>query len=119
MSTTKQHKHGGNRIRPDIIDEIHNEWCRDNGYPIKHKYHESRKAARERWRKSEHGKKWTQDYMREYRSRPHVRERYHIYYVNNKLNWGRIKEAKAHERANIQGINLKIYQPNGRCAVKD
>ncbi len=30
-----------------------------------HKYYASRKLARERWRKSEHGKLYTQNYMRE------------------------------------------------------
>ena len=84
-----------------------------------HKYYESRKIARERWRKSEHGKKWTQDYMREYRSRPHVREKYHIYYVDNKLNWGRIKEAKAHERAIIQGVDKPVQISDGRRITQD
>ncbi len=28
-------KHGGHRIRPGIIDEIHDEWCKANGYPIR------------------------------------------------------------------------------------
>ena len=27
--------HGGARSRPAIIDEIHDQWCRDNGYPVK------------------------------------------------------------------------------------
>ncbi len=27
--------HGGARRRPDIIDEIHDQWCKDNGYPIR------------------------------------------------------------------------------------
>ena len=57
-----------------------------------HKYYESRKIARERWRKTEHGKKWTQDYMREYRARPYVKAKYHEYYVKNKMCWGHIKE---------------------------
>jgi hypothetical protein len=26
--------HGGARSRPAIIDEIHDQWCRDNGYPV-------------------------------------------------------------------------------------
>ena len=26
--------HGGARKRPEIIDEIHDQWCRDNGYPV-------------------------------------------------------------------------------------
>jgi len=58
------------------------------------RYSDRRKRARERWRKSERGKKWTQEYMREYRSRPEVKARYHEYYVKNKMNWGRIKKAK-------------------------
>jgi len=24
--------HGGHRVRPSVIDEIHNQWCRNNGY---------------------------------------------------------------------------------------
>ena len=59
-----------------------------------HKYYESRKLARERWRKSEHGKLYTQNYMREYRRRPEVKARYHEYYVKNKMIWGRITEYK-------------------------
>ena len=27
-------KHGGARSRPKIIDKIHDQWCRDNGYPV-------------------------------------------------------------------------------------
>jgi len=59
-----------------------------------HRYHASRKLARERWRKSDHGKKWTQNYMKEYRRRPEVKEKYHEYYVKNKMIWGKIKESK-------------------------
>tara|TARA_Y100001951_G_scaffold88930_1_gene80877 strand:- start:578 stop:901 length:324 start_codon:yes stop_codon:yes gene_type:complete len=59
-----------------------------------HPYHESRKIARERWRKTEHGKKWTQDYMRAYRARPYVKAKYHEYYVKNKMCWGEIKKQK-------------------------
>jgi len=62
-----------------------------------HKYYESRKLARERWRKTDHGKKWTQDYMRAYRKRPEVKAKYHEYYVKNKMNWGRITESR-HEQ---------------------
>ena len=69
-----------------------------------HKYYESRKIARERWRKTEHGKKWTQDYMREYRARPHVKNRYHEYYVKNKMFWGEIKKAKQRKINNWGGI---------------
>ena len=25
-------KHGGHRIRPKIIDQLHDEWCKKNGY---------------------------------------------------------------------------------------
>ena len=37
MSHTPNTKrgHGGQRSRPSIIDEIHDQWCRDNGYPVK------------------------------------------------------------------------------------
>ena len=27
--------HGGARKRPQIIDDIHDQWCRDNGYPVR------------------------------------------------------------------------------------
>ena len=77
-----------------------------------HKYYESRKIARERWRKTEHGKKWTQDYMREYRARPHVKNRYHEYYVKNKMFWGEIKKAKQGKINNWGGKREKrmIYK---------
>jgi hypothetical protein len=32
MSHTRNTKHGGRRARPKIIDEIHEQWARDNGY---------------------------------------------------------------------------------------
>ena len=31
-SNTKSTSHGGARTRPKIIDQIHDQWCRDNGY---------------------------------------------------------------------------------------
>ena len=34
MSPIPNTKHGGARARPDIIDKIHDQWCRDNGYPV-------------------------------------------------------------------------------------
>ena len=34
MSPIPNTKHGGARARPDIIDKIHAQWCRDNGYPV-------------------------------------------------------------------------------------
>mgnify|MGYP003155592140 FL=1 len=77
-----------------------------------HKYYESRKIARERWRKTEHGKKWTQDYMREYRARAYVKARYHEYYVKNKMFWGEIKKAKQEKINNWGGKREKkmIYK---------
>ena len=77
-----------------------------------HKYYESRKIARERWRKTEHGKNWTQDYMREYRTRPYVKAKYHEYYVKNKMFWGEIKKEKQRERNNWGGKREKtmIYE---------
>ena len=27
-------KHGGKRVRPNIIDKIHDQWCKDNGYKL-------------------------------------------------------------------------------------
>ena len=30
----KYTSHGGARSRPKIIDKIHDQWCRDNGYPV-------------------------------------------------------------------------------------
>ena len=27
-------KHGGPRIRPKIIDQLHDEWCKENGYKL-------------------------------------------------------------------------------------
>ena len=63
-----------------------------------HKYYESRKIARENWRKTEHGKKWTQNYMKEYRSRPKVKVKYHEYYVKNKEHWGEITKAKQRKK---------------------
>ena len=76
---------------------------------VKHKYYPSRKRARQRWRKTEHGKQWTRDYMREYRQRPEVKARYHQYYVNNKLNWGRIREARENE---VYNNNENLHAEN-------
>ena len=55
---------------------------------------ESRRIARLNWTHSEHGKKWLQDYMKEYRKRPEVKERDHKYYVKNKGRWGKITKEK-------------------------
>ena len=50
-----------------------------------HKYAESRKRARLVWSRSEHGKTWSKNYMREYRKRPEVKKRAHEYYINKKI----------------------------------
>ena len=77
-----------------------------------HKYYESRKIARERWRKTEHGKNWTQTYMKEYRSRPEVKAKYHEYYVKNKMVWGEIGTARQRKINNWGGKREKtmIYE---------
>ena len=72
-----------------------------------HKYYESRKIARENWRKTEHGKKWTQNYMKEYRSRPKVKVKYHEYYVKNKAHWGEIKKARERKAKNWGGARVE------------
>ena len=72
-----------------------------------HKYYESRKIARENWRKTEHGKKWTQNYMKEYRSRPKVKVKYHEYYVKNKEHWGEIKKARERKAKNWGGARVE------------
>ena len=61
---------------------------------IELKYGEARKRARLNWARSEHGKTLTRTYMKEYRSRPHVKAKYHEYYVKNKQHWGEITKAK-------------------------
>ena len=62
------------------------------------KYRESRRIARLNWARSEHGKKWSQDYMKEYRKRPEVKARAHEYYLK-KI----IKEAEAKKARNWGG----------------
>jgi len=76
---------------------------------VKPKYYASRKIARERWRQTDHGKQWTRDYMREYRRRPDVKARYHQYYVDNKLNWGRIREARENENLHAENTERFSY----------
>ena len=44
---------------------------------IEIKYGEARKRARLRWANSEHGKEISKKYMKEYRNRPYVKEKYH------------------------------------------
>tara|TARA_R100000008_G_scaffold70450_1_gene48056 strand:- start:2289 stop:2522 length:234 start_codon:yes stop_codon:yes gene_type:complete len=50
-----------------------------------HKYHESRKRARKRWRQSDKGKLWDKAYAR----RDYVKVKAHEYYIDKK-----IREAK-------------------------
>jgi len=40
--------HGGARKRPEIIDEIHDQWCRDNGYPVRARATSSQAPGRKR-----------------------------------------------------------------------
>ena len=39
-SNTGNTKHGGLRIRPAIINEIHEQWCKDNGYTSNERLHQ-------------------------------------------------------------------------------
>jgi len=71
---------------------------------IELKYGEARKRARLRWAHSEHGKELTRNYMKEYRSRPEVKAKYHEYYVKNKKHWGEIIKAKQRKANNWGGI---------------
>ena len=50
--------------------------------------------------------------MREYRARPYVKNRYHEYYVKNKMFWGEIKKAKQGKINNWGGKREKrmIYK---------
>ena len=54
----------------------------------------NRKRARLKWIQSEHGKKWSQNYMKKYRSRPDVKVKLHEYYIINKMHWGEITKNK-------------------------
>ena len=46
---------------------------------------ESRKRARLIWNASEHGKKWSREYMKEYRQRPENKVKAHEYYLRKKI----------------------------------
>ena len=61
---------------------------------IEIKYKESRRRARLNWANSEHGKELSRNYMKDYRTLPHVKAKAHEYYVKNKAHWGKIKKAK-------------------------
>lgn len=66
------------------------------------KYRESRRIARLNWAHSEHGKKWSKDYMREYRKRPEVKARAHEYYLRKIT-----KEAEAQKTRNWGGARTE------------
>ena len=74
------------------------------------KYGEARKRARLNWARSEHGKELSKEYMKEYRSRPHVKAKYHEYYVKNKQHWGEITKAKQRKANNWGGTRLENKQ---------
>ena len=71
---------------------------------IELKYKESRRRARLNWARSEHGKELSKNYMKEYRGRPHVKAKYHDYYIKNKAHWGEITKAKERKAKNWGGI---------------
>ena len=77
---------------------------------IELKYGEARKRARLNWARSEHGKTLSKNYMKEYRSRPHVKAKYHEYYVKNKQHWGEITKAKQRKANNWGGTRLENKQ---------
>jgi hypothetical protein len=62
-----------------------------------HKYYESRKRARKRWRQSEKGKAWD----RAYSHRDYVKVKAHDYYIRNK-----IREAS---NENLHAINTERF----------
>ena len=74
---------------------------------IEIKYGEARKRARLKWAQSEHGKELTRNYMKEYRSRPEVKVKYHEYYVKNKEHWGEIKKARERNAKNWGGARVE------------
>tara|TARA_R110000824_G_scaffold174905_1_gene353088 strand:- start:363 stop:704 length:342 start_codon:yes stop_codon:yes gene_type:complete len=74
---------------------------------IEIKYGEARKRARLKWAQSEHGKELTRKYMKEYRSRPEVKAKYHEYYVKNKEHWGEITKAKQRKANNWGGSRVE------------
>ena len=52
---------------------------------INYTSYESRKRARLIWNASEHGKKWSREYMKEYRQRPENKAKAHEYYLRKKI----------------------------------
>ena len=89
---------------------------------IEIKYGEARKRARLRWANSEHGKELSKNYMKEYRSRPEVKVKYHEYYIKNKAHWGEITKAKKRKEKNWGGIrqeNEDIIRLHEERAIKN
>ena len=89
---------------------------------IEIKYGEARKRARLKWAQSEHGKELTRKYMKEYRSRPEVKAKYHEYYVKNKEHWGEITKAKQRKANNWGGSrveNQRIIDLHEEWAIKN
>ena len=74
---------------------------------IEIKYGEARKRARLRWANSEHGKELSRNYMKTYRTLPHVKAKAHEYYVKNKKHWGEITKAKQRKENNWGGFRIK------------
>jgi len=74
---------------------------------IEIKYKESRRRARLNWAHSEHGKKLTKNYMKDYRRLPHNKEKAHEYYVKNKAHWGEITKAKEKQKNNWGGSRVE------------
>ena len=62
-----------------------------------HKYYESRKRARKRWRQSEKGKTWDKAYSH----RDYVKAKAHDYYIEKK-----IREAS---NENLHAINVERF----------
>ncbi len=77
---------------------------------IEIKYGEARKRARLNWARSEHGKTLSKNYMKEYRGRPHVKAKYHDYYIKNKAHWGEITKSKKKKWGGIRQENEDIIR---------
>ena len=74
---------------------------------IEIKYKESRRRARLNWANSEHGKELSRNYMKTYRTLPHVKAKAHEYYVKNKKHWGEITKAKQRKANNWGGSRVE------------
>ena len=75
---------------------------------IEIKYKESRRRARLNWAHSEHGKKLTKNYMKDYRRLPHNKEKAHEYYVKHKAHWGEITKTKERNWGGMRQENEDI-----------